>query len=485
MSRLHAAMIGFDITPRFHPEYGAWGTSPFVTELDMPLLSRCLVLQQDGRRVIWFGSDLCGEPVPFTDNLRDEVAEALGVERRQVIWSTSQAHSTGGLPGSIMSGSHINPLSQGDADFVEAERLRFMKSYVDAAREAIDRLQPARVSAGRGFCDSISYNSRLPMPDGGCKFSRDYGEALQGGKYFDPTVGLVRFDGDDGKPIGVIFNFNCHPAVLIVAKYCSPDYVGTARQFIETAADGAPAMFVQGFCGDVHPYHMFGTPQQAKRLGTRLGKAAAEGLGTLIPARAEPFDVGWKTVQLDCQPGPTREQCNEQIARREEFIDELKYNPQAEWCCGFNLPGPPHFTPRQRADTVQLTIDYYREALDQLEIGQTPRRTLDVTLGALRIGDVGCALSPGENFALTGLNVRRQSPFVHTLICGDTNGLFGYMGTDREIDRGGFETDFFWKILCFEGLRLAPAKGTAQRITDASVGLLAQLRRGNTQGTLA
>ncbi len=145
MSRLHAAMAGFDVTPRFHPEFGAWGTSPFVTKLDMPLLARCLVLQQDGRRLIWYGSDLVGEPLPFSNQLRDEVAEALGVTRDEIVWSTSQAHSTGGLPGSVMSGSHINPLTTGDPEFIEAERKRFMNSYIRAAREAIEALRPANV----------------------------------------------------------------------------------------------------------------------------------------------------------------------------------------------------------------------------------------------------------------------------------------------------------------------------------------------------
>jgi len=32
-------MVGFDITPRFHPEHRAWGTTPMVRELDIPLLS--------------------------------------------------------------------------------------------------------------------------------------------------------------------------------------------------------------------------------------------------------------------------------------------------------------------------------------------------------------------------------------------------------------------------------------------------------------
>ena len=92
---------------------------------------------------------------------------------------------------------------------------------------------------------------------------------------------------------------------------------------------------------------------------------------------------------------------------------------------------------------------------------------------------MGAALSPGENFALTGRQIRMRSPFAHTLVCGDTNGLFGYIGTDDEIDRRGFETDTYWTMIYHEGVRLAPAKGSAQRVADTCVELLNDLQRGS------
>ena len=481
MSRLRAAMVGFEITPRIHPEHGAWGTTPLVQKLDPEssgLRSRCLVLDQGERRVIWFGSDLCGEPVPFTQQLRSEVAEALGVDVERVVWSTSQSHSTGAIPGSAMSGSALTKKVAIDKPFIEMERRRLMDGFIGAARQAIDQLQPVQIWSGRGYCDSIGYNSRLPMPSGGCKFSRSYAEGLQSGKFYDPTIGLVRFDGADGKPIGAIFNFCCHPAVLIRNEHCSPDWVGTARQCIEEALDGAPAMFLQGFCGDVHPRHMFGTPQQAAMLGRRLGQAAVEALPTLIPTRPDPFAYAWKTIELPCQRMPTRDECEQQIAECEAFIAKVtQHDPQATWVCGYNHPDPDLFTAEQRAAGTQLSIDYYRELIRLIDAGQELRQTHSLTLGALRLGDVAAALSPGENFTLTGLRVRSRSPFVHTLICGDTNGLFGYVGTDDEIDRGGAETSASWRLTAMGGYRLPLAKGSAQRVTDELVSLLRDLRK--------
>jgi hypothetical protein len=121
-------------------------------------------------------------------------------------------------------------------------------------------------------------------------------------------------------------------------------------------------------------------------------------------------------------------------------------------------------------------MDYLREGLRLLEAGEAGPATLPFTVAALRLGDVAFVLSPGENFTETGALIRARSPFAHTFICGDTNGLFGYIGTDAEIRRGGYETDTYWKMLYIDGFRLALAEGTAERIMLAGLELLHELR---------
>ena len=339
MTQLNVGIVGFDITPNIHPEFGAWGTTPLKTKIDMPMLAHCLVLQQDDRRLIWFGSDHVGEGVVDTNQRRDDVGSQLGVPRDRIIWSTSQTHACAALPGSKAdAGSAITKIIRDTDGFRADEYERFVSLYVEAAREAIGKLQPATVWAGRGFCDTVSYNTRFPMPTGGCKFSRHHGEGLQSGKFFDPTVGLVRFEDKQGKALGAIFNFTCHPATMIMDEWVSPDYVGTARQHIEDSIGGAPAMFVQGFCGDIHNRHMFGTPQQARRTGARLGKAAAQAMTTLIPARPGPLDWTARTIEIQCQPPPSQDEIRRQIDERLAFIEELEHDPQATWVCGINLP---------------------------------------------------------------------------------------------------------------------------------------------------
>ena len=160
----------------------------------------------------------------------------------------------------------------------------------------------------------------------------------------------------------------------------------------------------------------------------------------------------------------TRAEIERALEARYAYIEELKTDPAAVWFCGINLPE--QLAVEQRTAVVEIQISYLKEGLRILQAGETPPSTLGLTLGALRFGDVGAALSPGENFTATGMKVRNRSPFAHTLICGDTNGLLGYIGDDAEIDRGGYETDSFWKMLYVRGFRLALAKG---RLAKSSI----------------
>ncbi len=472
---LRANITAFDITPDIHPEYGAWGTTPGMTEVDLPLLGRCLALEQDQRALLWFSLDLCGNTVDETTSMRNDVAAAVGLGADQVIWSTSQTHSSPTLPGSKMpGGSSITVRGKFDAAYCDAQRCDFLRRCSAAARAALDGLRPVRVRSGRGFCDSMSYNTRFPMPTGGVKFSRHHDEGRQSGKFYDPTIGLLAFDDEAGNPVATLFNFCAHPATMINDKWISSDWVGTARTMIEEARGGSPAMYVQGFCGDVHCNHIFGTPAQARRNGEALGSAAVAALPTLVPVRDTPLIYNTESVQLDCRPMYTREELNALIAIRRAFIDNLDADPTATWFDGINAPE--QLTVDQKRAFVQVQIDYLDAAMAMVERGASAEPHLHFNLGALRLGDVAAVIAHGENFTATGQAIRLRSPFVHTLICGDTNGLFGYVGDDAEIDRGGFETDSFWKMLYFSGVRLAPAKGTADRIIAAGVRMLWDLQ---------
>jgi hypothetical protein len=320
----------------------------------------------------------------------------------------------------------------------------------------------------------MSYNARFPMPTGGSKFTRHHGEGLQSGKFFDTTVTLLQFLNLSGNTMGMIFSFGCRLAVLVNDKYISPDWVGTARTEIERQLDGKPAMFVQGFCSDVNCHYFFGTPEHAKSLGRRLAKAVEKAMVSLTPLQGTPLRVLWNDIPVYCRPMYTQEEIVAQRKARLDFLEEIKTDPAATWYCGYNLPE--QMPLEGKINSVRSQLAYLEKAAQVLKDSIKPPSEMTLPLGVLRIGDVAALLSPGGNFTCTGRDIRHNSPFLHTLICGETNGIFGYMGPDEEIERGGYETDIAWKVLTDGEFRLAPAKGTVQRVLDESNRLLWQVR---------
>ena len=473
VSELRAALVGFDVTPRIHPEFGAYGTTPSMYVIDMPLQGRCLALARGDEVLVWYSVDQFPLTVPGCTQLRAQLGRELGLSGEQVLWTASQTHAGGAVPGSSLVGNFACDLSQQDPEFSAAEGDRLFAAYVSAGREALEQLQPVNVFAGRGYCDTMNYNARFPMPTGGAKFTRHHGEGLQSGKFFDTTIGMLRFEDRQGQTLGAVFNFGCRAATLLNDKYISPDWPGTARQVVEQALGGKPAMFVQGFCADVNCYYFFGTPAQAKITGRRVGEAVVDALGTLIPARGAPLACAHQTVDIPCRNMYDQPELDEQRAARLAYIEELEKDPQATWCCGINFPE--RMAPDVRRVMVETQLAYLDEAQRRLDEDDPPATSLQLPLTAVRLGDVAAVLSPGDNFTLTGRHVRDLSPFAHTLICGETNGIFGYLSTDDEIERGGYEPDSSWKALMNEGFRLAPAKGSADRVIDASVKMLQDL----------
>jgi neutral ceramidase len=61
----------------------------------------------------------------------------------------------------------------------------------------------------------------------------------------------------------------------------------------------------------------------------------------------------------------------------------------------------------------------------------------------IRIGnDFAIVTNPDEYFTQFGLNIKKKSPFRHTMVVEQTNGALGYVPTLKAFAQGGYETWF-------------------------------------------
>ncbi|HVG95946.1 MAG TPA: hypothetical protein VNK05_03535, partial [Chloroflexota bacterium] len=93
--------------------------------------------------------------------------------------------------------------------------------------------------------------------------------------------------------------------------------------------------------------------------------------------------------------------------------------------------------------------------------------TLRTEVQAFAIGaDLAIVGLPGEIFAELGLDLRRRSPYRHTLVFGLSNEAIGYVPTSRAYAEGGYEP---------ASSRLQP--GSGEHLVELALDALTQLKR--------
>ena len=66
--------------------------------------------------------------------------------------------------------------------------------------------------------------------------------------------------------------------------------------------------------------------------------------------------------------------------------------------------------------------------------------TKEITLQAMRIGDFALAAVPCETFSITGLTIKKESPYRPTMVVGLANGYHGYLPPPDQFPLGGYTT---------------------------------------------
>lgn len=260
----------------------------------------------------------------------------------------------------------------------------------------------------------------------------------------DPHLDALAFRRRDGAAIGTLVRFSCHPVVFYDCRTgeVSADYPGVLTREVARAT-GAPALFVNGACGNVRPLAAENSVSEVERMGKGLAALAIDGLSL---AEARPLG-------------------RFEFARREEDF-EVAPDMRGE------AAGPADFEAelekfRERASRPFDPLDLKR-ALDRLmrvwargrrgERG--PRRRLPICLAGFN--DVAFVGLPGEIFAEASLQIKRRFPGRSVIVSELTDTSFpGYVPVREEFDRGGYEVS---------ASRLAP--GSAEKMVETASGML-------------
>jgi hypothetical protein len=376
----------------------------------------------------------------------------------------------------IVNASHCHGIVCKDVD----------RRTVQAVTEAAAGMVPVRVGAGRGREDRVMENRRLKLKDGReidirHAYSLPPDEEVAAVGPIDPDIGVLRLDRADGSPLAVVYNFACHPIQGVPSGGNTADITGFASRAIEdNLPQGAVALFVQGCAGDINPvfYKDVDHPRDAEPLGNLLGlstlralkeiRTGADSRFQIIHQRMElpRADLAQRIIELEAEQDRLLQSLRGTSLNLKTFIPlVVKYNVSGEFPAYYSHR---YLHERQlgRNDLDKLDAENRRNmeqyvrnihTMEQLtrlntnlallrnhqaDLVAGGRRTIDVELVGLRVGEFVLLTFPGELTVQIGLNLKQASPHALTFVAGYTNGYIYYAPTAEQLRNvGGAQED--------------------------------------------
>jgi len=399
--------------------------APASTGTDDPLRARAMVVQSGDRKLAIVGLDLVKIRRDLADQAIAMVTQQTGITRDAVLICPSHNHSS--------------PLiqMQGEKATANKEYLATLpKLIADSIVQADQALQPARMSIGRALVYEGVCNRRVISKADGLVLNvwlkklndlKQVPQVLGSEGPIDPELWVARFDSLDGKMLGTLVNFTCHPCLhdRIKIHTWSADFPGVISGHIaEAYGKQAVCVFTQGCSGNIEPPVMW-TPDWQERSAV-FAQAAVDAARDAIPVEG-PVVVDYARRDVEVP------RCNAE-AQREGAVSRLGWRPEA-------------FEGAKRT----------AEAMPRL---------LNVPVSAARIGPFALATNAGELFVEWGIQVKKRSPFPHTMVSELTNDWVGYEPTELAFQHEGYETLAGANFVSLEGI---------QKLVDTSVEILEEL----------
>lgn len=378
---LQAGYAKRDITPEVGVFLAGNGLKYQSEAVHDRLFARAVVLKWNDEWVAMVSCDLLSIEPKHVANVRCLLRSAGVGKPDHVFISCTHTHNGPGVA-YMRDGASPEP----DDHYVRRVEEAIAATIIEADRAGV----AVSMKYARGLAHE-NFNRRMVTPDGEAHFynpgtlrKRPALAELVGG-VTDSELNAVQLLKLDGSVFLTLVHYAAHPltigaaANVISADFCGPLVEQLERQY------AAPAMFIQGACGDLHCKGLFAGFERQREMADNLAREASRILEDPGASHCEPtLEVATRRVELPVdQP------------RREKW--------------GWN---PALFTDVHVAE-----------------------------LGAVALGPVVFTLSPGEMCCELALRIKWCSPFAQTWFLFNCNSCCGYFSVPRTHREGGYEGD--------------------------------------------
>ncbi len=408
---------------------GNFGPLPIATHVHDELHARCLALDDGNTKLLFIVVDNIGINRDLIDEAKKIITEETAVPASNILVSAIHNHSSVSAQGE---GSKRRGFSSdGDFDYYQNFLIRRIG---DAARIAINNLEPARIGWGVGSVPEHVFVRRWIMKPGTPAIN-PFGEQdravmnpgignpnlLKPAGVPDTDVSFISVQSTEGRPIALLANYGLHYVGGVPRNHISADYFAVFADRIQELlkADRQDPPFVgimsNGTSGDVNNVNFGGKPQQYPPYG-KMRKVADD-------VAREVFRVHNKIKFHDWVPlHATAEDLTLNVRKPDKQLikrsEEVLKRPETV--------KPVHRLEGAYAEKVLAMLDWPEQ--------------VDIVIQTFRIGDLGVAAIPFETFAETGLEIKASSPYETTFVIELANGCYSYLPTPEQHELGGYET---------------------------------------------
>lgn len=426
---IRAGMSEVDITPVLGSEIPGYFGPRLASGIKDPLYVKSLIVETDNGAVAFIVLDSISVPRPTVQAIRERVQAETGIDPAGIFVSATHTH-TGG------------PVSTGFGCTESPDYLEWVVGKAaDSALLAYRSRKEAKIGFGRGDEADIAFNRRFFMKDGTFRTNPGIGNPLidRAAGPIDPEVLVMRIDDADGNPIGVVTNYACHTDTVGGSELCA-DFPGELSRYVKRElGERAVSLFLFGACGNINHIDVSGrrprNPEHYRWMGRILGAEVVKVRDKII--------VGGEAAVS---------------ARSGEFTVELRSPTEEE------IAAAGRYLESGAQDVREMTYarEIRRIAVENLVASTT------VEVQAMRIGELAVVGLPGEIFVEFGLDIKRRSTSVYTMIDTMCNGTIrAYICTREAFRQGGYEPRMTFRNRFPEE--------TGERLVEMAVELLERL----------
>lgn len=431
-------MVGFgreDITPDYsvHLQGGDWKNRVSTEVLDHVFFT-CVAVKQDEASFLLVTMDLKLANNNIVEELRPVLRKATGVPAKNIMIAATHTHSSVAV--------------RYDWDGVEKYKAFLYEQAEKAAKTAVEDLAEAETYIGSTQAEGLVNVRHYLMKDGtyaGSNFGSWSSGIVRHAREADCELQLVKF-AREGKKDVLLMSFPCHATFNESGKAISADFPSPMREYVEGNSDTLVAYFI-GAAGDQTPGSRIPEKKYTsdyKEHGKRLGQYAIEALPTLTKME----ETGIKTNLKACTFNTNKKNLDKQEAAQIVKSIASTYGNNSQ----------------ELKDALKQYGLSSRHEANWINIRAAAGDTRILLLNTLSIGNLAFAVAPYEMFGQHGKQIKEGSPYDMTFMI-TCAGQENYIASTESFDYNCYESQCCY----FE-------QGTAEKLVDAYIGLLTQMK---------